>query len=234
MVERRAHPQLAPARWPVAARAIFGIEAGSVCCRAPYGPGRKGPRGNLLPAPEEGDQIGHFAIAQLPADFPPKGRHPHPPLCDRRQDKRIGCRRQEILVVHGGRVTRPPALALCAVALGTVAAVEPFTSRRGSLDHGARSAVRTWAAACRDHEQQDPRQDPTPARWRGRLALPEHHFRGYGVSVLGPNLPYFASMAARISRTVLFCRCISITSRVMFTQMSHPAPWLLNVIRPSG
>lgn len=52
--------------------------------------------------------------------------------------------------------------------------------------------------------------------------------------MLGPNLPYFWSIAARIWRGDFFSAFIAITSRVMFRQMSQVAEWLLNVIRPSG
>lgn len=52
--------------------------------------------------------------------------------------------------------------------------------------------------------------------------------------MLGPNLPYFWSTAARISGSVFFAFFMLITSRVMSRQMSQPTAWLLNVIRPSG
>ncbi len=54
-----------------------------------------------------------------------------------------------------------------------------------------------------------------------------------GVGVGGPYLLYVLSMAARISRSVLPSRFITITSRVMSRQISHPAAWLVKVIRPS-
>jgi hypothetical protein len=66
---------------------------------------------------------------------------------------------------------------------------------------------------------------------RGR---PCCHFGGSGVGVPGPNRPYFWSTVARISRTAFPSACIAITSRVMFRQRSHFAPWFVKVMRPSG
>jgi hypothetical protein len=40
-------------------------------------------------------------------------------------------------------------------------------------------------------------------------------------------------MISRISRSGFPSRFNAITSRVMFRQISHPAAWLVNVIRPS-
>lgn len=45
--------------------------------------------------------------------------------------------------------------------------------------------------------------------------------------MLGPNFPYFWSIAARISRMGFFSAFIAITSRVMLRQMSQVAAWLL-------
>lgn len=52
--------------------------------------------------------------------------------------------------------------------------------------------------------------------------------------MLGPNFPYFWSIAARISRRGFFSAFIAIASRVMLTQMSQVAAWLLYVMRPSA
>ena len=52
--------------------------------------------------------------------------------------------------------------------------------------------------------------------------------------MLGPNFPYFLSIAARISGNGFFSEIIAITSRVMLRQMLQPAEWLLKVIRPSA
>jgi hypothetical protein len=57
---------------------------------------------------------------------------------------------------------------------------------------------------------------------------------GSGVGVLGPYMPYFWSIPARIVRSGFPSIFIAITSRVMLRQMSQPEPWLVKVMRPSG
>jgi hypothetical protein len=49
-----------------------------------------------------------------------------------------------------------------------------------------------------------------------------------------PIGPYFSSIAVRIAFSGLPSACIAITSRVMSRQMSHLAPWLVNVMAPSA
>jgi len=53
------------------------------------------------------------------------------------------------------------------------------------------------------------------------------------VGVAGPDSPYLASIAARISRSGFPSPFIAITSRVMPRQSVHVAPWLVYVIVPS-
>jgi hypothetical protein len=47
-------------------------------------------------------------------------------------------------------------------------------------------------------------------------------------------MAYFSSMAERIALSGFPSLCIAITSRVMFRQTSHLAPWLVNVMAPSA
>jgi hypothetical protein len=55
-----------------------------------------------------------------------------------------------------------------------------------------------------------------------------------GVGVGGPYLLYVRSIDARISSNGVPACFIAITPRVMSKQISHPAAWLVKVIRPSG
>ena len=48
-----------------------------------------------------------------------------------------------------------------------------------------------------------------------------------------PIGPYFSSMVERMALSGVRSFSIAITSRVMLRQMSHLAPWLINVIGPS-
>jgi hypothetical protein len=58
------------------------------------------------------------------------------------------------------------------------------------------------------------------------------HAGGSGVGVLGPNVLYCWSIAARMARSGLPSACMVITSRVMLRQMSQVAPWLVKVMWP--
>jgi hypothetical protein len=55
---------------------------------------------------------------------------------------------------------------------------------------------------------------------------------GSGVGVGSPVVPYVSSIAVRIAWSDFPSACIAITSRVMLRQMSHLAPWLVNVMAP--
>ena len=57
---------------------------------------------------------------------------------------------------------------------------------------------------------------------------------GSGVFVDGPLSPHFASIAARMARSVIALPLISITSRVIPVQMSQPKLMVSSRTRPSG
>ena len=90
-------------------------------------------------------------------------------------------------------------------------------------------AVGFWAGVAREAEGQ---QDQHPRYSQEGEEVSPLHF-GSGVGVAGPDRPYRASIAARISRRGFPCRFIAITSRVMLRQRVQVTPWLVYVIVPS-